>query len=175
MIVLALDLARTTGWACGPSDKRPEKSGSIRFGTADASRGIVFSEAQRWIWEFLREHKPKVIVWESPILLPTDTPERLEVPFGLPAIVEAAAYNLAIYNTRKADVHSIRKFFLGFRPKRDEAKLAVTQRCRVLGFEPKDDNEADAIACWFYQAAHIDRAIGANVTPLFAKHFAKKD
>jgi hypothetical protein len=167
MKLLALDLATMTGWAIGEIGERP-MSGSVQLGKRGASIEAVSGALLKWSLDFLMEYKPEAIVWEAPIMLPHDTTDILDFAFGLPVIVGAVAYQLGIHSVRKASVKQVRAFWIGMpNAKREIAKDLVIKRCQFFGFDPKDDNEADALAVWHFQAALTDPAIGSNVTPLF--------
>lgn len=71
-------------------------------------------------------------------------------------------------------VSTVRKHFVGTgNLKRDEAKRAVMDRCRLLGWPiangegRDDDNRADANAVWAYSMALTFPTWAPNGTPLF--------
>ena len=158
-MILALDLASVTGWACGEADEAPSH-GYIRFATAGASHEAVFFAALQWTNGMIAQYKPKTIVWESPLStsfrIGKTNLNTTALLYGLPAVVGAAAYSRAIYNCRKADTRDVRLHFIGKNPKRAIAKAATIARCQQLGWNVTDDNEADALAIWDY-AASLER------------------
>jgi crossover junction endodeoxyribonuclease RuvC len=130
--VLALDLASVSGWAVGEPGGKPEH-GAIRFASVGASHEAVFAGAFKWMINMVTEHQPSLIVWEAP--LPTSfsrgktTADVTSLLFGLPAIVGCVAYQLGIYDIRKADTRDVRLHFIGSSPKRAEAKRQHAPQC----------------------------------------------
>lgn len=163
MQILALDLALTTGWALGtPMDKVPT-SGSIKIARDDASMAKLFCDWRVYLRDFLLLHPDiTLVVFESPLLpfmkqgkTNIDTLRRL---IGLAAVTEELLYSLGKYDIREARVADVRSHFIGSnRHKRAEAKTLTIRRCRQLGWEPQDDNAADALALWDYQVACLRR------------------
>jgi len=155
--ILALDLARVTGWACGRPGDVPS-SGSVIFAKEGASMAAVLSGCRAWLREFL-DHKPTIrfVVFEAP-LLPSFRKGKTTIgttrqQMGLAAIVEEMLYSKSGYDVREARVADIRTHFLGSnKHKREQAKRLTIAACRARGWTPADDNAADALALWDYQA-----------------------
>jgi len=163
MQILALDLALQTGWALGtPADTKPI-SGSVQIVREDASMAKLFSEWRIYLRDFLSLNPDiTLVVFESP-LLPfmkqgKTTISTLRRLIGLASVTEELLYSLNKYDIREARVSDVRSHFIGSnRHKRDEAKMLTARRCRQLGWEPQDDNAADALALWDYQVACLRR------------------
>jgi hypothetical protein len=167
--LLALDVASRTGWAFGKVGDAPS-SGSIAFAQPGSSIAAKSGNALKWSLEFLQDLRPDEIVIEAPIALKKhDNRNILDVVIGLPVAIKGVAFRLGIHKLTEVNAIDVRMFFLGRNPKRDEAKRATIQRCRDLGFDVADDNEADAIAIWFYRSAILDPNVGTNLTALFRK------
>lgn len=170
MIVLALDLASVSGWACGEPGGDPEH-GSIRFASLGSSHEAVFAAAYRWMNDACAFRMPEVVVWEAP--LPpvfkhgNSNVNTTTLLYGLPAVIGAAAYANKIYNIRKAETRDVRFHFIGSNPKRVRAKPMVIRKCRSMGWQVEDDNEADALATWSYMCSLIDPKLAMKTTPLF--------
>lgn len=177
--ILALDLATVTGWAEGVPGAPTGTSGSFRLAPPGASAGERYDALFAWLWTRLSAFRPALIIYEAPAVpmhmrgaTNIDTTAFL---MGLPAIVEQVAHRKGVYRVRKANVQDVRAHFIGGRGfiyrgrpitgrrnlKSHEAKHCVIERCRELGLEPADDNEADAIALWNYAAAMADPARAA--------------
>jgi hypothetical protein len=171
-IVLALDLASQTGWAVGPPGGDPT-SGTMRFGGEGRSHEATFAGALRWMSDKCMLYRPTVVVWEAP--LPTSFKggstniNTSTLLFGLPAIIGAVAHLKGIYDVRKARTTDVRHHFIGSNPKGKDGKKLVQRQCRAMGFDVADDNEADAIATWFYMCALIDPKLAVVPTPLPAR------
>ena len=163
MRILALDLARIVGWAVGtPTDTRPQ-CGSIEIVRGDASMAKLFSEWRMMLRDFLSLHPDiGLVIFESP-LVPGMMGGRTNIQtirrlIGLAAVTEELLFTLGKYDIREARVSDVRTHFLGSnRHKREQAKALTMQRCRQLGWEVTDDNQADALALWDYQIACLRR------------------
>lgn len=170
--VLALDLARISGWACGRPGDQPSH-GRVQFANAGSSHEAVFAGAWKWMKTTIIVFKPELVVWEAP--LPTSfsrgrsTVDTTTLLYGLPAVAGAAAYLDGIYNIRKADTKDVRMHFIGCNPKRAKAKPMVMQQCAAMGWEVGDDNEADALATWHYMCSLIEPKLAMRPTPLFGR------
>ncbi|TAI60697.1 hypothetical protein CWO89_39310 [Bradyrhizobium sp. Leo170] len=74
---------------------------------------------------------------------------------------------------REARVSDVRGHFLGTnRHKRKEAKAFTIDACHRLGWAPCDDNAADALALWHYQASLLEPRLAVQTSPLFRRRIA---
>jgi len=170
--ILFLDLATQMGFCEGAPGEQP-RYGSHRLGTVGAENEEVFGGLLKWLGQKLLAFPPRLVVYEAPMLMLGGgmakssnivTVERL---VGLTAVAQAVCYGAKV-PVRRANVQTIRKHFLGVaRP--ENPKKAVIDRCRLLGYAPKDDNAADAIAGWDYACAIVDKRTSARSTPLFGR------
>lgn len=175
--ILALDLASRTGWACGlPADDRP-RSGSVRFAREGASMGAVFSGCRQWLNDFLAADADiKLVVFEAPMtpqhIAGRTSADIIRVLVGLCAVVEEATYGRG-YDVREARVADVRAHFIGSnRIRRKEAKELTVTACYRLGWAPCDDNAADALALWHYQASLLEPKLALQTSPLFRRKIA---
>ena len=162
-LILALDIATTTGFATGKVGEIPV-AGSVRFGRDNASANAVFGHALTWLSEILEpKPRPDIVVIES-MLSPEatqghssrDVRDRLA---GLHGVMRAVAHLRGVYNISEASVDDVRAHFIGLRHlKRKQAKAEVVARCHQMGWATFDDNAADALALWSYQVALIELA-----------------
>lgn len=155
--ILFLDIATQMGWCMGAPGARPT-SGTRRLGRKGAPDEAVFGDMLSWLGELLTEARFARVVFEAPVgpgmagKTNFKTMRRLN---GLCAIAEAVCHQTR-HPVFQASAASIRKVVLGNgRPK--DAKAAVMAEMRARGFDPSDDNEADAIAGWLYTVAHVDK------------------
>ena len=119
----------------------------------------VFHDCRLWLHGFLIDNPTvRYVVFESPLLpmfvrgkTNKNTTRQL---MGLPAIVEEYLHARGGYDVREAEVKEVRIHFLGSnKHKREAAKALTMQKCKALGWDPWDDNAADALALWDYQAS----------------------
>jgi len=170
-IILALDLATTTGWAKGgPDDERPISS-FIRFGNAESSANAVFGAALLWLSDFMKQDpRPTTLMLER--MLPpqaklgaTSTAVRDRLA-GLHGITRAVAHLRGIYDIGEASALDVRQHFC---LDRHAGKQGVFDKCKALGWPVKDLNESDACALWHYSCAIVRPQRGLEVTPMYGK------
>lgn len=162
--ILFLDLARTTGWCEGPINERP-LSGTVRLAPEGAPPAAVFGGMLDFLATRLTALRYRMIVYEAPM-----DPRHLKtnlntarILLGLPAIVEAVAYQTGHFSVREANVNDVRRDLLGFIPRRAKGERGQAQKSPVVeavqarGFDPRDDNEADAIAGWLFAVAQLNK------------------
>ncbi len=172
MLILALDLATTSGWALGPVGS-PPTCGSIKLGRGDADDAKIFGRALAWLADLLEpQPRPDLVVIEA-LLPPTAMKGKTSRAVrdrlaGLRGIAKAACFLRGIKSIEEADVGTIRAHFIGDRTlKRDAAKREVLRTCQRLGWAAEDDNAGDALACWSYAASRFDPEQALRVCPLF--------
>jgi len=171
--ILAIDLATTAGYARGKLGDAAPLCGSIAFGRTD--RGMtnaVFADALRWITDIISDAPPDIVIIEQ--MLPPEAMQgrtsravrdRLA---GLHGIVRAAAHKHGVGEISEASVGDVRAHFIGQRGlKRYDAKRAVISRCRQLGWDVANDNEADACALWSFACGLLDPSAALRTSPLF--------
>lgn len=155
--ILALDLASVTGYCRGEIGGKLYY-GSQKLGGEGATNAERSAAMIRWLTDQLRTFRPRLIIIEAP-MAPSQMAGRTTVSvartlLGLPFVVEGVAYLLGIYEVRESNVQDVRKHFIGRRTvPNGGAKSMVVARCRELGFDPQDDNAADAIALWHFAAS----------------------
>ncbi|WP_439372950.1 hypothetical protein [Bradyrhizobium sp. DASA03120] len=179
-LILALDLASRTGWACGDCGDAAPRSGSVRFAREGASMGALFAGCRQWLSDFLATDPDiKLIVFEAPMtpqqMAGRTTADIIRRLSGLCAVVEELTSTLGGYDVREARVADVRTHFIGSnRHKRDQAKALTISACHRLGWAPADDNAADALALWHYQASILDPQLAVQTSPLFRRRVASQ-
>ncbi len=169
MRVLALDLARLTGWSVG-SPGVIEGFGTHEFPQTAAWALGEYGLAARVTFRRMLAHvAPDHVVYESPILRAgdietnsrgkaflkvRDTPQKLRKMYGLPFELETECYRVSI-PVREANIGTVRaNFLMGKTPcNSEECKAAVMAMARRRGWEVRDDNEADSLAVLDYELA----------------------
>lgn len=173
--ILALDLAAKTGWALGYATDKVPQSGSIRFAKEGSSMAAVFSACRLQLRDFLSMNPEiGIVVFEAP-LLPMfkggkTSKSAIRSGIGLAAVVEELLFSLGRYDVREAEVRQVRTHFLGSnKNKRADAKDMTINACYRLGWKPVDDNAADALALWHYQASILEPHLALQTNPLFRR------
>lgn len=148
MKVLALDIATVSGWAIGDGIAAPRSGVFGLPGTGDNIGRYLLHWAE-WFEAKLEAEKPTEVVFEAPILPKMTNLATTRKLQGLAGVTEmiCEAREIPVF---EAMASNVRRLFLGRSwPKkggRDGLKIAVMAGCRQRGWNPLDDNEADALA-----------------------------
>lgn len=141
MRILALDLGTKTGWAFGTTkDSDRVYSGvqdfSLKRGESPGMRLLNFD---KWVYEILTKHKPKMVAYEMPHQRGGYATQLL---LGMLGILHVACTKAGI---EYSSVHSatLKKFATGSGRASKEDMISVA----ILKFDREiiDDNEADAL------------------------------
>lgn len=166
--VIFLDLATQMGWCEGVPGEKPT-SGTVRLASPGSPPSAVFGGLVAFLAARLTTFKYRMVVYEAPM-----DPRHMKTNIntarmliGMPAIVEGLCDQTGHYRIAEASVNDVRKHLLNMRPAKDQAKAAVISKLRTMGFDPSDDNEADAIAGWLYAGAILAPGTATAPTPLF--------
>jgi Holliday junction resolvasome RuvABC endonuclease subunit len=164
--VLAFDTATTTGIAFGHAGSKPQLW-SIGFGSK-TPWPERFSKTLRMTAHYIEKYQPDLIAVEAFV----GGPKANTSLAGLVACVEGEAvrHGLRVVTYYPA---TIRKHFLGgvSRANKTPIKSQVFARCRMLGWDVRDTDAADAGALWDYacsvesqahQMTSIGRLFGAG-------------
>lgn len=153
--ILALDLSLNTGWA------QIHTTGRICHGVWELPRlrsglGKCLSALADKLEQTL-VMAPMEVIYESPLslgaLVMATGEQQVRLIYGLCAVVEMIAHEQGVPVT-EASADDARKKVLGMRRPakgRDAIKRTVIQWCRASGFDPYDDNDADALVLLHYR------------------------
>ena len=165
MIAAAFDLSKAAvGWAVD-GDGRPRlgawkgAAGVPVIGRA----GLIFGS---WLSDFIAVNRPALIAVEAPAIggVPMSEHEAMLL-IGM-AFMTASVAEANGIRFERAHVATVRKHFCGSgRAKKPD----VAARCKALGWEAKNWDEADAAALWCWAKSSFDRSFRIETgTPLFA-------
>lgn len=139
--ILALDLGTATGWALrGPDALIISGTAHFRPGRYDGG-GMRYLRFTNWLAEIERLSGPIAALWFEEVRRHAGT-DAAHVYGGLMATLTAWAELRAIPYAG-VPVGTIKRHATG---KGNAPKQAMIDQARARGFEPADDNEADAIA-----------------------------
>lgn len=167
--ILALDLARETGWAYAGQPaleswpRTPLEAASapallFDVGTKEFPRtghdvGKFASRYDRWLREQLGLWRPGQVAFEAPYVDWRTSQAAARKLMGLAWHTEWVCHCLEIW-CQEVDVADIRGHFIGRRNcKRAVAKDLVMKACEQRGWAYANDNEADAMALLDYAVA----------------------
>jgi hypothetical protein len=173
--ILALDIATTTGWARGKLGEQPI-SGSITFRKNNPAQ--PFGDALEHFRGLLQaKPRPDLVMIER--MLP---PSAFQGATGFKTFLLLAGLRGVVFSVvdrlgvelGEANVGDVRQHFISDRMAgRERAKRETVQRCRALGWQPADDNAADALAVWSYACALIDPVQALKIVPLFNRNLMR--
>ena len=154
MRILALDLSTHTGWCVGDSADRPTY-GTKHLKTHGESIGPLAVEFHRWLRRLVEDEKPELIAFEAPILAKRTKLHIIRMLTGLAYHTEFMAEYLDV-RCREVDLWTIKRFWTG---NAKAEKIDMVRAAQMYGYDPQDDNAADAIALWEY-SVHRSTADG---------------
>lgn len=150
--ILALDLATKTGWAHLARPDRPPTFGSFRIARPGCGDGKFFAKADAWIVQLMRRTHPDKIYYESPYIRGAVNLRTVLKLAGLAAIVDMEGFTLLGIETETVNPTTLKKHFTSNgRAKKPE----MIAQCRRHGWDPENDNEADALAILHMAACHL--------------------
>lgn len=139
MGVLAIDLGTTTGWALRTSGATISDSMNLSGGRYEGG-GMRFLRFRSWLTEVHSRTPLKLVVYEE--VRAHKGTAAAHIYGGLQAVLTSFLEEHGV-PYEGIPVGTIKKFIAG---SGNAGKPAVMAAVRDLGFSPKDDNEADAIA-----------------------------
>lgn len=133
MKVLCFDLATNYGYF----DSYTEEGGSTKL-----NRESLFSDFHRNSFKLIRKYNCETIVFENAA---RQMGHAAYIFNGMKAILELHAYEQGL---KLASIHvtTVKKLFTG---DGRASKQDIIDKCKSLGYDPVDDNHADAIALYY--------------------------
>jgi hypothetical protein len=156
--ILALDLSkRSTGWAVWTGASERPQYGHWQLGSEFTSDGQTYAKLHQNLSELRMLARFDALYYEQPLnqaaLTGHTNVDTLRVLTGLAAHAESFGYALGLRIVKSVNIASWRKDFIGSQKrgtKRQTLKDVTIERCRQLGFNPRRDDEADAIGILDY-------------------------
>lgn len=164
MTILALDVATSTGWAFGgPGDAPQYGVFSVPQTGADLGRfGVTF---MAWLAAKCRDLRPREIIFEAPILPRKTNITTVRKLHGLAFMVECVAISEAVPCFEISNGEWRKQFLGAYYPSpatSDALGRAVIAACRGMGWNPRDDNDADALGILYVANCRRNQAAAAS-------------
>lgn len=150
-MILALDLAESTGYCYGGPDSPAPKFGTLVLpGTSPLMLDRSLMVLHDWIVPFCKITGVRVVAIEAPWINSMRDEHNVSAGFYLVGAARLAASHAGALPVL-GRVQTVRKDFIGHgNLPRDEAKAAANARCHQLGWAPKNLDEADSGALWYW-------------------------
>lgn len=142
---LALDIAWMTGWA-HVSPSGDVRHGSQAIGLRESGNLDFHEHLFGFVADMMLVMKPALVVYEAPLVGPAGQDRALRL-IGAAAVAALAARRYGAKAVFAAHNNTVKKFFTGNGRAEKRDTIAA---CRARGWEPKDDNSADALALLSY-------------------------
>jgi len=170
--LLTLDLATSTGWAFWHPGASRVASGVIRLPKTREDVGWFLDAFEERLKDLLTLHTPDTLVFEAPWVGPQthqDTARKLLCLAGMTELI----CRRAGMRYREANNASVRKHFIGKgRGDRKSLKAMTMRGCQERGWDPQNDDEADALALLDYAAHVLKLQVPWSVGSLFRESAA---
>lgn len=185
MFVAAFDIASTTGAAHGDvGDPKPRLwAWVLSDGGEERHQRLAYFD--RYLSAYFAEYAPDVVAYEKPLGIAViasmmakglyrTSEDVLLMLRGAIGVLEARASAANVPKILPIDIKAARGHLVGQRtfPKGQDAKAATMRAAASLGWDPQDDNEADAAAIWSLVCAQENPKLAAA---LGRAHLASKD
>jgi hypothetical protein len=141
-LLLALDLSSNIGWAMFRPSRppRPPRFGTLSYASQGATR--ICGQFSDWLTEMFSVEPWQAIAWERPLLVPTDTVDKLEILYGLVGVVRGfVGSRRHLMPHLEVTVPEVKKRLTD---KARAEKREVIEACWKLGWKVGTDHEADA-------------------------------
>lgn len=170
--IACFDVATSVGCADGRVGAAKPRYWTWELRDGGDTRGARFLQLWNFLGAYFIETKVDRVYHEAPLPIAVmaeigATDDTVQLLRGVAAIIElaAAAHEIPCGSWK---VQEARQAVTGQgRYKRGEAKAAVMRYCRLLGLEPENDNEGDAIVGWYYESSLLNPRTALLTTPLF--------
>jgi hypothetical protein len=174
MLISAFDIATVTGGADGDPNGKP-RAWHWNLKEAGDSRPLKLAMLRDYTDRYLAEHKPDAVFYERGLGLAAAmeigmSDDTMALLRGAIGVVESCAAAARIKRIEAIGVQDARRHLLGAgRIPKGEGKKLVMERCRMLGWAPQNNDQADALCLWSLACAKMSPAMAAFTTPLFAR------
>jgi hypothetical protein len=176
-MVLALDISKTcTGICFGRAGEVPRFT-AVRGNDLDGTAAMML--LGHWLIDWIRIEKPDFVYYEAPVspaafmgkydedkgkVQMTSNPHTAQALFEMTGVVKFIC-GMKHIATRCANVQTVRKAFLG-QARPQDPKKRVKAMCDALGWLPRNMDEADAGAVWYFATQQVAPRFYAPITPM---------
>ena len=153
--LLTLDLATHCGWTYGEPEDIRFAYGTHTLPSTGEDVGSFLAAFRDWLLaQIIPSHRDAVVVFESPIMPAQTSMATLRKLYGLAGVTEMLCKDHDI-KCMEVSAGSCRAFIGAKRTQGQDMKKAVIAAVERYGYEPDDDDQADAIAIRLYVIARM--------------------
>jgi Holliday junction resolvasome RuvABC endonuclease subunit len=142
-VILAFDLATTTGYCYGAPPDRPH-FGHFRLPKTGSDVGRFLIAAEQALGEIIAVANPTLVVFEAPILVKVGQLATLRKLYGLAGMLEVVASRRGV-EVAEVSTTTVKKALTG---SGRADKSDMIRAAQALGFDTRLQDEADAIGVW---------------------------
>ncbi len=169
--LLALDISpKRTGYAFALDERAPAPRASSWTGGDHGDIPRSCAEIAQSVAQLCGLIKPAVCVIEAPLQIAHGGFSSGHIVLLLTSMFGAAAGSAHAAGCRvyPANVQTWRKHFVGAARPQNPKRVTI-DRCKLIGWEPKNDDEADAMGLWHYGMSVYFKHWRQVGTPMFAR------
>lgn len=141
--ILGFDLATCTGFCHGEPDECPTL-GHHRLPKTGEDVGAFLEASEDWLTGIIAAVVPAVVCFESPILPQTTALATTRKLHGLAGMLELVCRRAAV-ECVEVQPSVVKKVLTG---RGNAKKPDMVEAARAMGFDPKVEDEADALGVW---------------------------
>lgn len=146
--LMTFDFAACTGFATGMPDAMPTFGHHV-FEPTGTDLGEHLGAIEDWLARILAAEKPVLVGYEQPSIFGVTTPQTVIKLSCYGPVLEKLCHRRRGLRipVRQINPSQAKKFWTG---KGNAKKPEMVARAKALGFGVKTDDEADALACWWF-------------------------
>jgi len=184
LFICGMDIATSCGCADGSPDDRRPRAFTWDLREAGKDRPARLAMLMDYCDRYFRENQVDALFYEKGLPIAAlfasvakggaqaafrmgATDETIGFLRGAIGVVEACAHRARVPRIEGVGVQQARHALLGYSPKRGEGKDEVSERCRILGWAHKNQDESDALAIWSMGVGLMSPLSNYKSTPLF--------
>lgn len=159
--ILALDLATCTGFAHGAADECPTL-GHFRLPKTGEDVGAFLEAAEARLTGMLATIAPNIVCFESPVLPATTALATTRKLHGLAGMLELVCRRASV-ECVEVQPTTVKKVLTG---RGNAKKPDMVAAARAMGFDPKVEDEADALGVWLAVVRKRHPEIAGRLDPI---------
>ena len=154
--ILTLDMATVTGWAFWKTGMAQPRHGVWRMPQTGEDVGLFLKAFRQKFSDFCALEKPQYIGFEAPFVGQLTSQATARKLMSLAGVIELFILDLDGPQSFETNITQVRKHFAGRGMGKSEVmKRLVYDTCFSLGWQPDDDNAADALSIMHYSTYQL--------------------